>query len=261
MDSLSLRLYRSVKLIYNYALRANNSSVNIGNARIQGLEGDLNMSGSDYNIALFVRPKVHHTNPQLTFNTQVFFIPYILLEVPSNMILKKLRPSIYLPSLMVGWGIITVCQGVTRSFAGLVVCRLLIGVFEAGFFPGLVYLISMFYRRTEFQWRLNLLFSAAILAGAVSGLLAYAIAQMDGVAGYSGWRWIFILEGFTTVLIALTGFLFVSDWPESAKFLSTTERELMARRLTVGHAEECKMDSWNKKAARRVFLDIKIWLG
>jgi sugar phosphate permease len=100
-------------------------SINIGNARIQGMEEDLGMEGNDYNIALFT-----------------FFILYILLEVPSNILLKKFRPSIFLSSIMLAWGIITVCMGVTQSFAGLVVCRVILGAFEAGFFPGAVYLIS-----------------------------------------------------------------------------------------------------------------------
>lgn len=117
--------------------------INIGNARIQGLEKDLHMKGNDYNIALFI-----------------FFIPYILCEVPSNLILKNVAPSTWLSAIMLGWGIdimfpffflfpwiivcilidalgiITVCQGVTQSFGGLVACRFLLGVFEAGFVPG-----------------------------------------------------------------------------------------------------------------------------
>ena len=79
------------------------------------------MKGHDYNIALFI-----------------FFIPYILLEVPSNMLLKKIRPSVWLSLIMFFWGVITICQGVTQSFAGLVVCRFLLGVFEAGFVPGII---------------------------------------------------------------------------------------------------------------------------
>lgn len=94
--------------------------INIGNARILGLEDDLGMQGHQYNIALFV-----------------FFIPYILLEVPSNMLLKRMKPSWWLSGIMAGWGIVTVCQGVTASFAGLVVCRVLIGALEAGFMPGM----------------------------------------------------------------------------------------------------------------------------
>ena len=84
------------------------------------------MKGQDYNIALFM-----------------FFILYILLEVPCNLLLKRIRPSIFIPTIMVGWGIVTICQGVTQSFAGLVVCRVILGALEAGFFPGCLYLISM----------------------------------------------------------------------------------------------------------------------
>jgi sugar phosphate permease len=94
--------------------------INIGNARLLGLEEELNMQGHQYNIALFV-----------------FFIPYILFEVPSNMLLKKIRPSTWLSGIMAAWGIVTVCQGVTESFTGLVVCRVLIGALEAGFMPGM----------------------------------------------------------------------------------------------------------------------------
>ncbi|KAL2410902.1 putative transporter [Exophiala dermatitidis] len=218
--------------------------VNIGNARIQGLEKDLNMTGSDYNIALFM-----------------FFIPYITLEFPSNVLLKRLRPSIYLPSLIIGWGIMTVCQGVTGSFAGLVVCRVLIGVFEAGFFPGMVYLVSMYYKRNELQWRLNILWSAAIISGAFSGLLAYGLANMDGIAGYGGWRWIFIIEGIATVLIAAAAIFVLPDWPTTARFLSQSERTLLEQRLGLDTGDRCRMDRWGKGTAARVFGDIKIWLG
>lgn len=101
--------------------------INIGNARIQGLEADLNMSGSDYSIALFI-----------------FFISYILLDVPCNILLKNMRPSVFLSVTSAACGIVTIGQGVTRSFGGLVACRALIGVFEAGFVPGCVYLLSMY---------------------------------------------------------------------------------------------------------------------
>ncbi|MCJ1418312.1 hypothetical protein MMC32_004659 [Xylographa parallela] len=93
--------------------------INIGNARIQGLEKSLNMQGNNYNIALFV-----------------FFIPYILFEVPSNIILRKVAPSTWLSFIMLCWGIVTTCMGLTKSYAGLVVCRFLLGFFEAGFVPG-----------------------------------------------------------------------------------------------------------------------------
>ena len=204
---------------------------------------DLNMKGNDFNIALFM-----------------FFILYILLEVPCNIVLKKMRPSIFLSSIMLAWGIVTVCMGVTQSFAGLVVCRVILGGLEAGFFPGCIYLISMFYKRHELQWRINLFFSASIVAGAFSGLLAYAIAHMDGIANYSGWRWIFILEGLFTVLVAIASYWLVPDWPETAKFYTEDERAFWIRRLALDN-EDTTMSKWDKHTTKRVFGDPKIWLG
>ncbi|KAL2865433.1 major facilitator superfamily domain-containing protein [Aspergillus lucknowensis] len=217
--------------------------INIGNARLLGLEDELGMEGHQYNIALFV-----------------FFIPYILFEVPSNVLLKRMRPSTWLSGIMVAWGVVTIGQGVTGSFAGLVVCRVLIGALEAGFMPGSVYLINMYYRRHELQWRLNFFFSASIFAGAVSGFLAYAIANMDGVAGYKAWRWIFILEGVATVVLAVIAKFIIVDWPESATFLADDERAVLLRRLAEDQGE-AQMNRLDKKSMKRTFSDPKVYLG
>lgn len=113
--------------------------INIGNARLQGLEADLSMEGNDYNLALFI-----------------FFIPYILCEIPCNLIMKRLAPSTWLSSIMALWGafrpwlmmygsfahwlielgIVTICQGFVQNNGGLMTCRFFIGMFEAGFLPG-----------------------------------------------------------------------------------------------------------------------------
>ena len=134
----------------------------------------------------------------------------------------------------------------------------------------------MYYQRYELQLRVNLFFSASILAGAFSGvswrylmlgfisdneqLLAYAIAHMSGIAGYGGWRWIFILEGLFPCVVAFISFWLIPDWPESARFLTMEERELLIHRLAVD-AADAKMSRWDKKAAKRVFSDPKIYLG
>ena len=131
------------------------------------------MTGNHYNIALMI-----------------FFPSYIIFEMPSNILIKRLAPSTWLSLIMASWGIITICQGVVKTKEQLYACRFLLGIFESGFFPGCMYLISMYYKRYEFQWRMNIFFSGAILAGSFSGLLAYAIAKMDGVSGYAGWRWV-----------------------------------------------------------------------
>ena len=200
-----------------------------------------------------------HGNPTVLTLQGTAFLD-ILFEVPCNIILKKVQPSKWLSGGMFCWGIVTVCQGVTKSFAGLVTCRVLLGVFEAGFLPGSIYLISMYYKRYELQLRVSLFFSASILAGAFSGLLAYGIAHMGGVANYGAWRWIFILEGLFTCLVAVVGYWTIPDWPETAKFLVPHERELLIRRLALD-ARGTKMNSWDKKTSKRIFGDAKIYIG
>ncbi|KAF6792050.1 transporter C1002.16c-like protein 24 [Colletotrichum sojae] len=170
---------------------------NIGNAKIEGLAEDLNLTGVQWNVAL-----------------SLFFVPYILLEVPSNILLKKFkRPSVYLGSLVTIWGVIMTLHGVVRNFAGLLSVRLLLGVFEAGFYPGAVYLTSMWYMPRELASRIAWFYCTSALSGAFSGLLAAAIAKMDGVGGYEGWRWIFILEGIVTIVLGVCTFFFLIDSP------------------------------------------------
>jgi sugar phosphate permease len=219
--------------------------VNIGNARIQGLMKDLNMSGTQYNVA-----------------SMILFVPYILLEVPSNIIIKRVPPSAWLSGLMFFWGLVSMCQGFVASYGGLITCRVLLGVFEAGVFPGAAYLIGMYYKRFELQKRLVLFFSSSMLSGAFGGLLAYALAKLAGKGGYNGWRWIFIIEGLATSVVAIVAYFFIVDWPEDAKFLTEEERELIKHRLANdGNSGACRMDTLNKDSTKRIFRDWKIWCG
>ncbi|OJD34527.1 mfs transporter [Diplodia corticola] len=235
--------YRVVPPLTILFLLAFLDRTNIGNARIQGLTEELGMTGNDYNVALLV-----------------FFVPYILFEIPSNLILKRVAPSTWLSLIMALWGICTMGQGLVSSFGGLVAMRVLVGLFEAGLFPGCVYMLGMYYKRYELQWRLSLFFSASILAGGFGGLLAYALAKMDGVGGYSGWRWIFIIEGLATVAIGAISKWWVPDWPETAGFLNDEERAILTVRLADDQGE-CRMDRLDKNALKRSFGDWKMYVA
>ncbi|KAL9597852.1 MAG: hypothetical protein Q9219_004873 [cf. Caloplaca sp. 3 TL-2023] len=222
---------------------------NIGNARIEGLVETLNMTGPQYNWTL-----------------TVFFFTYCVFEVPSNLLLKRLRPSIWLPSIMVAWGTVMTLMGVVQDFKGLLIARLFLGVTEAGLYPGVAYYITMWYCRTEAQFRQAMFFSAASVAGAFSGLLAYAIAKMDGVGGYEGWRWIFILEGILTVLVAILAFFTIYDFPETAKFLTESERAWVIHRLRYQGSRDsgqmvAESDRFRWKYVRQAFMDWQIYLG
>ncbi|KAK0935149.1 hypothetical protein LTR29_013249 [Friedmanniomyces endolithicus] len=240
LRKLDLRVVPALWFLYMLAFL---DRTNIGNAKIQGLTKDLKMTGNDYNIALMI-----------------FFPSYIVFEVPSNILIKRLAPSTWLSLIMFLWGVITICQGLVQTKTQLYIMRFLLGIFESGFFPGCMYLISMYYKRYENQWRFNIFFSGSILAGSFSGLLAYAIAHMDGVAGYAGWRWIFILEGLVTAIVAIAAKWFIVDWPETATFLTNEEKRLLIARLSADVAD-AKMNRLDKPAVKRIFSDWKMYLG
>ncbi|KAI1880328.1 hypothetical protein JX265_001949 [Neoarthrinium moseri] len=219
---------------------------NIGNAKIEGMDKDLGLVGNQYNIA-----------------STIFFVPYIIFEIPSNIVIKKIRPSIWLSALMLAWGVVMTCMGVVQNFSGLAACRVLLGVFEAGFFPGAAFLVGQWYPRHELQQRLALFYTASALSGALSGLLAFAIARMDGLRGIEGWRWIFIVEGAVTVFLGLAMPLLISDSLERVGWLSDTEKRVLDLRLRLSgvrtNSEESDKFSW--KLLLQTMTDWKIALG
>lgn len=118
----------------------------------------------------------------------------------------------------------------------------------------------MYYGRYELQWRFSLFISSSIMAGALGGLLAYGLVKMDGIGGYEGFRWIFIIEGLATAVVSALSKLWIVDWPETAKFLTDDERAMLIRKLSVD-AGEARMDRLDSKSIKRTLLDWKIWCG
>ena len=154
------------------------------------MSDDLKLVGSQYNIAL-----------------TMFFIPYALLEVPSNIVLKLMRPSWWIAIMMFSWGLVMyisdkhvvlnrstdllvrTLMGIVQDFSGLVAARWFLGVTESGFFPAASFLLTLFYKRYEVLTRLAIFYSTASLSGAFGGLFAFALEKMDGLGGLEGWRW------------------------------------------------------------------------
>lgn len=170
---LDLHLIPGVTILYLLSFL---DRANVGNAKLEGLTRDLRMSEADYNTSL-----------------TMFFVGYILFEVFWNLVLKRVGPKLWLPAVTFVWGVVTTLQGVTvysggsSGVAGFLVVRFFLGVAEGALFPGVVFLLSMWYKRHERQYRIALFFSAASLAGAFGGILAYGIGHMRGLAGLSGW--------------------------------------------------------------------------
>ncbi|KAL4874406.1 major facilitator superfamily domain-containing protein [Aspergillus karnatakaensis] len=191
---------------------------NVGNAKTGGMEDDFNLTSSQYSIIVLV-----------------FFISYLVFEVPANMILTRVRPSVFLPGLGLVWGTFAALMGATQNWSQLAGMRFLLGFAEAGFAPGCAFFLSSWYRRYELATRFALLYTSVPLAGAISGLLAGVITDhMDGAAGLPGWRWLFILEGVASVVASIVIFFLMPDYPSNSKrFLSEEESLLACNRLAV----------------------------
>ncbi|KAL1588090.1 hypothetical protein WHR41_03413 [Cladosporium halotolerans] len=226
---VDIRLVPMLALLY---LIAHLDRANIGNAKIEGLEASLGMVDTDYNVAV-----------------GVFFVPYVLCEVPSNLLLAKFKKaSWYMGFLVVCWGIIMTLTGCTQSFGGLVACRFLLGVFEAGFFPGAIWIVSEWYPPHKSQMRMAMFYLSSALSGAFSGLLAAGIAQMRGLGGYEGWRWIFILEGIVSVVVGISCFFLLPDNPSSASWLKPDESRFLDLMHTSTRGKAVKHEGEEKKS-------------
>ncbi|RDB15711.1 High-affinity nicotinic acid transporter [Hypsizygus marmoreus] len=216
---------------------------NIGNAKLQGLTTELNLTGNQYNIAL-----------------TTYFIPYAILECPANLVLKKFRPSRWLPGITVLWGVIVVLMGIVKNFHQLVGVRACLGAAEAGLFPGVVYYLTLWYPRFMLQYRIGLFFGAASIAGAFSGLLAYGISFMSGVGGLLGWSWIFILEGILTILAGLLAFAVMVDFPATAKFLTPEERAYIIWRKKYDNSSVGEEEHFEMRHLISAISDWQVWL-
>jgi MFS family permease len=219
--------------------------VNIANANSFGLSTELNLLVNNrYNTALVI-----------------FFVPYVLFEIPSNILLKKFKPNFWLSGCMFMFGLTTICQGLVSNYSGLLTTRFFLGLFETGMFPGCFYLIGMWYRRHEAQKRFTFFFSSTTLAGAFGGLLASAIGKMDGMRGYHGWRWIFILEGTLTCVVSFIFFFFIPDFPENSKWLTPEERAYVKARLQADQGKSAVERKITARDVVNVFKDFKVVVG
>jgi len=189
------------------------------------------------------------TNYQYTLALMVFLIAYAIFEVPSNIMLKKFSPSRWIAFLMFSWAVITMGLGGVHNFAGVTALRFLLGVLEAGLFPGLVYYLTFWYRTEERSIRVALILASATLAGAFGGAIAYGVGHMDQVGGLAAFRWLFILEGLPSLLSAPLVYFCLPDYPETVSWLSDQERALALQRLAVeGSKGEGKMTWADAKA-------------
>ncbi|KAH7110087.1 major facilitator superfamily domain-containing protein [Dendryphion nanum] len=194
---------------------------NVGNARIQGM-------GAELKLDVGVR---------FNWVTSIFYIIYMFVEIPSNILLKIIGPKFYLPLLVVGFGVVSMCSAFVTSFSGLLTARAFLGVFEGGVMPGLAFFITCFYKRQELLLRVGIYVSAASMAGAFGGLLATGLARIPpwGVASMriDTWRNIFFFEGLVTIISGFIAPYFMPTTPGECYFLTEREQRIAAERLVL----------------------------
>ncbi|MFJ3107257.1 MFS transporter [Pseudomonas putida] len=189
--------------------------VNIGFAALR-MQQDLNLSDAVYGLG-----------------AGVFFIGYVLFEVPSNLLLTRIGARKTIMRIMISWGIVSSCMMFVQTPLQFYIARFLLGVFEAGFFPGIILYLTYWFPVRMRGSVIAVFMSAIALAGIIGGPVSgWIIRAMEGVSGFSGWQWMFLLEGAPAVILGiLAGFMLI-DRPEQAKWLSSDERKRIA--LEVG---------------------------
>jgi predicted MFS family arabinose efflux permease len=193
---------------------------NLGNAKTDGMDKDLHFKGNEYSLLILL-----------------FYIPFGTLDLPLNLLTKKFSAKWVLPTLMVTWGSIATLQCAAKNFAGLLVLRLILGACEAGFFAGVVFYFTLFYKRSELGFRIAIFFGTALLAAAFSGLISYGIFRIHD-PHVQGWQWLMMIEGILTVLVGVVSFWWLPASPSTAWFLNSEEKDAgMARALRDGSSD------------------------
>ncbi|KAG8158410.1 hypothetical protein KVR01_011532 [Diaporthe batatas] len=242
---IDLRLMPAIILMYilNYIDRNN-----IAAAKLAGLEEDLGLSSTEYETAV-----------------SILFVGYLLMQIPSNLFLNKLgKPALYLPACMIVWGVISAATAACHNAAGLLTVRFFLGFVEAAYFPGCLYYLSCWYTRKELGFRTSVLYSGALISGAFSGLISAGITgNMDGLRGFRAWKWLFIIEGVVTVVVAFGAFFVLPNFPRTTMWLSEEERQLAVWRLEEDIGEDDWVDSEHQsfwQGARLAFVDVKTYV-
>ncbi|KAL5341375.1 major facilitator superfamily domain-containing protein [Aspergillus crustosus] len=193
--------------------------VNIGNARLLGLQEDLDLSGLRFNIAL-----------------TCLLVSYCVVELPSNVLCKLIGGHIYVPILVLCFGLITMFMSLVTNRWGLYACRFLLGVFEGGISPGLVFLLSLFYRRHELGFRTSIYISASSASGAFGGLLAIGLTKIPAWGLIHTWKNIFFFEGLVSIILAIVAFFVIPSGPGAARFLTKEQRKVAVDRIQLDAA-------------------------
>ncbi|VVT45812.1 uncharacterized protein SAPINGB_P000903 [Magnusiomyces paraingens] len=214
---------------------------NIGNAKLAGMQKDLNFEGRQFELIVIM-----------------FFVGYICFQW-GILLWKIVKPSHFVPWIILGWGIVSTCCAAVQNWKQLLVLRVILGIFEACFSPGIYYYFSFFYHREEIAKRIGGFQCFSPISSAISGVIAYGITN-HAPKGIVPWRLLFIVEGAPTILGGLIAFFAIINSPHSCWFLSEKQK-LIAQARTLGQSGSVNRGGHglNKKEIIAALLDFKIW--
>jgi MFS transporter, ACS family, tartrate transporter len=190
------------------------------------------------------------------FGVGVFFIGYSLLEIPSNLVLARVGARRWIARIAISWGILSSALALTRGPGTFYVLRFLLGVAEAGYFPGIIYYLSQWFPARQRARAIARFMTATPLAGVIGGPLAGATLVMDGRGGLAGWQWLFLLEGIPSVVLGVAALVYLTDRPDQARWLAKAEREWL-----VAHLERERITSAERhsQSVRRALTSGTVW--
>ena len=187
----------------------------------------------------------------------IFFLGYFFFEVPSKLLLQKIGAKKTIMRITIGWGLTSIAMMFVTTPGMFYFLRFLLGVFEAGFYPGIILYLTFWFPNDRRAKAFGMFMSASALAGVIGGPLAgYIMTSLDGVNGWQGWQWVFLLEGIPSVIAGFVTWYYLTDKPEQAHWLTARERDLVHADLerdakALGHREHSVLASLK---------DSRIWL-
>lgn len=218
---------------------------NVGFARLQ-MKDDLGLSDAVFD-----------------FGYGIFYLGYLLFEVPSNLLLRKVGARRWIARIMITWGIVSAATMFARDQWSFYSLRILLGVAEAGFFPGIVLYLSEWFPDRQRGRMMSLFMLAISLSSMLGNPISGAIMQyLDGVGGMHGWQWLFLIEGIPSVLLGFAVLVYLTDRPADATWLSDTQRQWLVERLRVEQQAQREFHDSDRLAAMfqgRVWLLIGIY--
>jgi len=186
----------------------------------------------------------------------IFFVGYFLFEVPSNLILARVGARAWIARIMITWALLSSATAFVTSPAQFYGIRFLLGVAEAGFFPGIIYYLSQWFPATERATVVSRFMTAIAVSGIIGGPLSGALLQLDGVGGFAGWQWIFLAEGVPSLVLGFAVWRYLPNTPADATWLSEADRAELTDRIQV---EQRAIGSRGRTGIRDVLADVAVW--